>query len=151
MTKTSSGLLYGLFKSVLDRNRPNNIHHVQHVLRIRRKYSAIYKHHGTLPITAMLVARKAGQTAKWARSASTAAAGDKYKVLVVGAGRSILDRLDMNLNISTGSGGLSVANQIYNRFKSAGKSFNHGDVAIVDAAEYHYYQVGQPAFHFLCC
>ncbi|KAF9053634.1 sulfide-quinone oxidoreductase [Hymenopellis radicata] len=74
----------------------------------------------------MLVARKAGQTAKFVRFASTAAAGDKYKVLVVGAG----------------SGGLSVANQIYKRFKSAGKALNSGDVAVVDAAEYHYYQPG---------
>lgn len=40
-----------------------------------------------------------------------------------------------------GSGGLTVANQIYNRFKSAGKALNKGDIAILDAAEYHYYQV----------
>ena len=40
-----------------------------------------------------------------------------------------------------GSGGLNVANQIYNRFKSAGKALNEGDIAILDAAEYHYYQV----------
>lgn len=40
-----------------------------------------------------------------------------------------------------GSGGLTVANQIYNRFKSAGKALNEGDIAILDAAEYHYYQV----------
>ena len=40
-----------------------------------------------------------------------------------------------------GSGGLNVANQIYNRFKSAGKALNPGDIAILDAAEYHYYQV----------
>ena len=41
----------------------------------------------------------------------------------------------------TGTGGLGVANQIYNRFKSAGKALNAGDIAILDAAEYHYYQV----------
>uniref|UniRef100_A0A0W0F900 Sulfide:quinone oxidoreductase, mitochondrial n=1 Tax=Moniliophthora roreri TaxID=221103 RepID=A0A0W0F900_MONRR len=41
-----------------------------------------------------------------------------------------------------GSGGLSVANQIYNRFQAAGKSLNSGDIAIIDAAEYHYYQPG---------
>jgi sulfide:quinone oxidoreductase len=50
----------------------------------------------------------------------------KYKVLIVGGG----------------SGGLTVANQIYNRFKAAGTPLNSGDVAIVDAAEYHYYQPG---------
>ena len=36
---------------------------------------------------------------------------------------------------------MNVANQIYNRFKSAGKALNPGDIAILDAAEYHYYQV----------
>ncbi|KAI0082703.1 FAD/NAD(P)-binding domain-containing protein [Panus rudis PR-1116 ss-1] len=61
------------------------------------------------------------------RRVSTAAAEkDKYKVVVVGAG----------------SGGLTVANQIYNRFKNAGKALNEGDIAILDAAEYHYYQPG---------
>ncbi|OJT06066.1 Sulfide:quinone oxidoreductase, mitochondrial [Trametes pubescens] len=59
------------------------------------------------------------------RWASTAADKDNFKVVVVGAG----------------SGGLTVANQIYNRFKSAGKALNKGDIAILDAAEYHYYQV----------
>ncbi|KAI0798071.1 FAD/NAD-binding domain-containing protein [Abortiporus biennis] len=61
------------------------------------------------------------------RWASTAAADkDKYKVVVVGAG----------------SGGLTVANQIYNRFKSAGQPLNEGDIAVVDGAEWHYYQDG---------
>lgn len=41
----------------------------------------------------------------------------------------------------TGSGGLSVANQIYDRFKAAGKPLNAGDVAIIDPADMHYYQV----------
>ena len=41
----------------------------------------------------------------------------------------------------TGSAGLSVANQIYYRFKSAGKALNEGDIAILDAAQDHYYQV----------
>ena len=40
-----------------------------------------------------------------------------------------------------GSGGLGVAQQLYNRFQTAGKSLKSGDIAIVDAAEYHYYQV----------
>jgi hypothetical protein len=40
-----------------------------------------------------------------------------------------------------GSGGLSVAQQLYNRFKDAGKPLQAGDIAIVDAAEYHNYQV----------
>ncbi|GLB34991.1 putative protein with domain-containing protein [Lyophyllum shimeji] len=51
---------------------------------------------------------------------------NKYKVLVVGGG----------------SGGLSVAHQIYNRFKRTGRPLNDGDVAVVDGAEYHYYQPG---------
>ena len=40
-----------------------------------------------------------------------------------------------------GSGGLSVAQQLYNRFDAAGKRLKAGDIAVVDAAEYHYYQV----------
>ena len=53
---------------------------------------------------------------------------------------SVADRRAHLLSLA-GSGGLTVANQIYNRFKSAGKALNPGDIAIVDAAEYHYYQV----------
>ncbi|KAI0748044.1 FAD/NAD-P-binding domain-containing protein [Daedaleopsis nitida] len=61
------------------------------------------------------------------RHASIAAASkDRFKVLIIGGG----------------SGGLNVANQIYDRFKSAGKALNAGDIAILDAAEYHYYQPG---------
>ncbi|KAG5646633.1 hypothetical protein DXG03_002623 [Asterophora parasitica] len=60
------------------------------------------------------------------RSLVTAADKERYKVLIVGGG----------------SGGLSVAHQIYDRFKAAGKPLNEGDVAIVDAADYHYYQPG---------
>ncbi|KAI0256917.1 FAD/NAD-P-binding domain-containing protein [Lactifluus subvellereus] len=41
----------------------------------------------------------------------------------------------------TGSGGLSVAQQLYNRFETAGKRLKAGDIAILDAAEYHHYQV----------
>jgi len=52
--------------------------------------------------------------------------GKKFRVLVVGGG----------------TGGLAVANQIYNRFKAAGKPLNVGDIGVVDAAEYHYYQPG---------
>lgn len=47
----------------------------------------------------------------------------------------------MNVDESLGSGGLTVANQIYNRFKAAGKPLNAGDVVVLDAADYHYYQV----------
>ncbi|KAF9653090.1 FAD/NAD-P-binding domain-containing protein [Thelephora ganbajun] len=50
----------------------------------------------------------------------------KYKVVVIGAG----------------TGGLVAANQVYNRFKAAGKPLNPGDIAIIDPAEYHYYQPG---------
>lgn len=51
---------------------------------------------------------------------------DRFKILVVGGG----------------SAGLTVANQIYNRFKAAGKSLSSGDVAIVDPSDDHYYQPG---------
>lgn len=74
----------------------------------------------------MLTVRRIVYSAKWTRLASTSVHGDKYKVIVVGAG----------------SAGLSVANQVYNRFKSAGKPVNSGDVAIIDSAEFHYYQPG---------
>jgi NADPH-dependent 2,4-dienoyl-CoA reductase/sulfur reductase-like enzyme len=37
---------------------------------------------------------------------------------------------------------LSVANQIYDRFKAAGKPINAGDIAIIDASENHFYQPG---------
>jgi len=57
---------------------------------------------------------------------ASSATKDKFKVLVIGGG----------------SGGLSVANQIYDRFKTAGRPLNHGDVAVLDAAEFHYYQPG---------
>ncbi|KAG8705315.1 hypothetical protein FRC08_001730 [Ceratobasidium sp. 394] len=60
------------------------------------------------------------------RFASTVTAKTHHKVLVVGAG----------------SGGLSVANQIYNRFKKGGQTLGDGDVAIVDGAEWHHYQPG---------
>ncbi|KAF7294969.1 Pyr-redox-2 domain-containing protein [Mycena indigotica] len=60
------------------------------------------------------------------RLASTAADGAKFKVVVVGGG----------------SAGLSVANQIFNRFKAAGTPLNSGDIAIIDNAENHYYQPG---------
>ncbi|GBE82311.1 Sulfide:quinone oxidoreductase, mitochondrial [Sparassis crispa] len=60
------------------------------------------------------------------RWASTSENRDKYKIVVVGAG----------------SGGLTVANQIYSRFKAAGKPLNEGDIAVVDSAEFHYYQPG---------
>ncbi|KAH7340442.1 hypothetical protein B0J17DRAFT_698999 [Rhizoctonia solani] len=59
------------------------------------------------------------------RFASTTAKSH-HKVLVVGAG----------------SGGLSVANQIYNRFKKGGQNLGDGDVALVDGAEWHHYQPG---------
>ncbi|OSX65221.1 hypothetical protein POSPLADRAFT_1178892 [Postia placenta MAD-698-R-SB12] len=66
--------------------------------------------------------RSLASRARWASTDSK----DKYKIVVVGAG----------------SGGLTVANQIYNRFRAAGTPLNEGDIAIVDAADYHYYQPG---------
>ncbi|KAJ7219231.1 sulfide-quinone oxidoreductase, partial [Mycena pura] len=59
-------------------------------------------------------------------ASSDGPSGVKFKILVVGAG----------------SGGLSVANQIFDRFKAAGKALKAGDVAIVDPADNHYYQPG---------
>jgi eukaryotic sulfide quinone oxidoreductase len=34
-----------------------------------------------------------------------------------------------------------VANQIYNRFSEEGKNLADGDIAILDSAEFHNYQV----------
>ncbi|KAI0695909.1 FAD/NAD-P-binding domain-containing protein [Cytidiella melzeri] len=79
----------------------------------------------------MFVARasaliKSISTTSTSRWASFSASKEKYKVLVIGAG----------------SGGLNVANQIRDRFKSAGKALASDDIAILDAADYHYYQPG---------
>ncbi|CAA7271734.1 unnamed protein product [Cyclocybe aegerita] len=76
--------------------------------------------------------RRAGASPKIAvhhwqtRSATTASSASRYRVLVVGGG----------------SGGLSAAQQIYNRFKAAGKTLGVGEIAIVDATKDHYYQPG---------
>lgn len=43
--------------------------------------------------------------------------------------------------MDAGSAGLSVAHQISDRFEAAGKFLGKDDIAIVDAAEYHNYQV----------
>ena len=107
-----------------------------------------------LALRSQALARAAAPSA--ARWASTAASSkDKFKVLVVGGGTSVavhhVESAVFIMSVSclspsvrgarAGSGGLNVANQIYNRFKSAGKALNEGDIAILDAAEYHYYQV----------
>ncbi|KAL4067589.1 sulfide-quinone oxidoreductase [Scleroderma citrinum] len=55
------------------------------------------------------------------RLASTTTSKDKFKVVVVGAGEMLR--------------GLAVANQIYWRFKDAGKSLNPGDIAVLDPAQ----------------
>ncbi|KAK2466953.1 hypothetical protein APHAL10511_001211 [Amanita phalloides] len=60
------------------------------------------------------------------RYASTLSEASKHRILVIGGG----------------SGGLSVAHQIYNRFKAAGKSLSAGDIAIVDGTKNHDYQPG---------
>ena len=85
------------------------------------------------------------------RWASTAALKDKYKVVVVGAGvyhdEPVILAVrgtgvtDLGWVFGAGSGGLSVANQIYLRFKASGLALKEADIAIIDAAEYHYYQV----------
>ena len=80
------------------------------------------------------------------RLASAAAAAptkDKYKVLVLGGGAflSYVVWGSRVLRECVGSAGLAAAQQIYDRFASAGKSLNPQDIAIVDAAEWHHYQV----------
>lgn len=59
------------------------------------------------------------------RRASTASTRDKFKIVVVGGG----------------SAGLSVAQQIHSRFALSNQSLSDGDILILDAAGYHYYQV----------
>ncbi|KAI0928755.1 hypothetical protein AcW1_005907 [Taiwanofungus camphoratus] len=81
---------------------------------------------GLIAARRAVLAKPRSVLAVHARWASTTGDKDKYKVVVVGAG----------------SGGLTVANQIYNRFKAAGTPLNKEDIAVVDAAEYHYYQPG---------
>jgi hypothetical protein len=76
------------------------------------------------------------------RLQSTNATTDKVKVLVVGGGMSPCRTNETGSNLALGTGGLTVANQIYDRFKADGKTLNAGDITILDAAEYHYYQVG---------
>lgn len=59
----------------------------------------------------------------------------------------LLYMLLVSLNLlDTGAGGLTVANQIYDRFKTAGKPLNEADIVVVDAADYHYYQVRKMKF-----
>ncbi|KAF8590555.1 FAD/NAD(P)-binding domain-containing protein [Ramaria rubella] len=61
-----------------------------------------------------------------ARSVSSTSFQSRVKILVVGGGTA----------------GLTVAHQIFNRFKKNGKSLNAGDITILDNAHYHYYQPG---------
>ncbi|KAI9458479.1 FAD/NAD-P-binding domain-containing protein [Russula earlei] len=75
--------------------------------------------------TSGILRRYAVDRVKWA-SSDAPSSKDTFKILVIGGG----------------SGGLSVAQQLYNRFESAGKALKAGDIAIVDAAEYHDYQPG---------
>jgi len=93
------------------------------------------------------------------RWASTAApqSKDKFKIVVLGGGASrayhdltqslfrlfppTATVLPTEPDTRIGSGGLSVAQQLYNRFDAAGKPLKAGDIAIIDSAEYHYYQV----------
>jgi sulfide:quinone oxidoreductase len=93
-----------------------------------------------------MVAHSAAIASALRRHASTLTTRDRYRILVIGGGQFGFVRIlsygaaDQWV-FTTGSGGLAAANQIYNRFKAAGKALKDGDVAIVDAAEYHYYQV----------
>ncbi|KAF8319358.1 FAD/NAD-P-binding domain-containing protein [Clavulina sp. PMI_390] len=60
------------------------------------------------------------------RAAAAASSASKHKVVIVGAGTA----------------GLSTANQIYNKFAADGHRLNPGDIAVIDAAEWHNYQPG---------
>jgi len=78
------------------------------------------------------------------RSYATAvqnSADGRSKILVIGGGRCFALLCIQKYFSLTGSGGLSIANQLYNRFNAAGKQLKDGDITILDAAEYHYYQV----------
>ncbi|EIW85220.1 sulfide-quinone oxidoreductase [Coniophora puteana RWD-64-598 SS2] len=79
-----------------------------------------------LPLSRRGLPSSARRSIKATRFFATHENKDKYKVVVVGGG----------------SAGLTVANQIYNRFKAGGKALNSDDIAVVDAAEFHYYQPG---------
>lgn len=99
------------------------------------------------------IAGRAVQTTKLLsfRTAGYATVSDekhKYRVVVIGAGGRFsaignsYSSLTNRFFPLIGTGGLAAANQIYNRFKAAGKALNTGDIAIIDPAEYHYYQPG---------
>lgn len=98
---------------------------------------------GLIAARRAVLAKPRSVLAVHARWASTTGDKDKYKVVVVGAGMYSLDGkwFSSRKSYAAGSGGLTVANQIYNRFKAAGTPLNKEDIAVVDAAEYHYYQV----------
>lgn len=82
-------------------------------------------------------ALKHSKSVRW----STSESKENYKILVVGGGEfPSCPRFYISLKVTAGSGGLSVAHQIVNRFAKAGKPLNANDIAIVDAAEYHNYQ-----------
>lgn len=51
----------------------------------------------------------------------------------------------VQVNYCLGSGGLTVANQVRDRFRAAGKALAEDDIAILDAADFHYYQVSRRA------
>jgi len=56
---------------------------------------------------------------------------------------------DIPFETHLGSGGLSVANQIYNRFLAANKPLNPGDIVVLDEAQFHYYQVRYAGLVFI--
>ena len=71
-----------------------------------------------------------------------AAEKDKYPIVVVGAGEEMsVCFWCSKFQLVAGAGGLTVANQIYDRFKAAGKPLNKDDIAVIDGADFHYYQV----------
>jgi eukaryotic sulfide quinone oxidoreductase len=75
---------------------------------------------------------------------------DKYKIVVVGAGLYTVYLCNIICHsFITGTGGLSAAQQIYDRFSAAQQGLNAGDIAILDSAEYHYYQVSSIALLLL--
>ena len=90
-----------------------------------------------------LKAKSTSALASHSRWASTTAEKDKYKFLIVGAGTYTKppEMKSVCQSLFTGSGGLTVASQIRDRFRAAGKALNEDDIAVLDAADYHFYQV----------
>ncbi|KAH8996088.1 hypothetical protein EDB86DRAFT_2829230 [Lactarius hatsudake] len=102
---------------------PNLAAYTLHFLNILELFKAyIFPPPGLLFLRVMVVIISLLKRVRWA--STEVLTKDKFRIVVLGGG----------------SGGLSVAQQLYNRFKAAGKPLQAGDTAVVDAAVYHDYQ-----------